>query len=93
MRRNPIVMSPDKPGIRPGSNSIGRRYRTLSKPREVEDLEAAPLDYWQRQHRRRKNGLETVGDSSGVMAAARREGMHRDWRGPPGPAEKDRGER
>lgn len=92
MRREPGVMSPDKPGARPGSDSIGRRYRTLSKPREHQ-LPKPRLSITGSGSTDGGNGLMTTGGSGGVVAAARREGMHRDWRGPPGPGEKAPGER
>jgi len=37
--------------------------------------------------------LKTAASSGGVMTAARREGLYRNWRSPPDPAEKDRGAR
>ena len=86
------VMSPDKPDSRLGSNSIGRRYRTLCKPRE-DQPSALRLSWTGSGSTTGGNGLMTVGGPGGVMAAARRDGMHRDWRGPPGPGEKDPGER
>jgi hypothetical protein len=36
---------------------------------------------------------DTAAGSSGVMTAARREGLYRNWRSPPGPGEKAPGER
>jgi hypothetical protein len=41
----------------------------------------------------RGNLAETAKGPGGVMAAARQEGMSRNWRAPPGPTEKDRGAR
>ena len=92
MRRDPIVMSPDKPDARSGSDPIGRRYRTLRKPRE-DQLSKPRLSSTGSGNTDDGNGMRTVEGSSGVMAAARRKGLHRDWRGPPGPGEKDPGER
>jgi hypothetical protein len=36
---------------------------------------------------------DTTLGSGGVLAMARREGLYRNWRSPPGPEEKDLGER
>ena len=72
---------PDKPRGRLGSDLAGRRYRTLRRPRE---------------HRSRKPSLpligegnivggklaETAGDSGGVLAAARKEGLHAELEKP-----------
>ena len=92
MWREPVVMSPDKPDERLGSNSIGHRYRTLSKPRD-DKFSKPRLSVTGSGSTIDGNGLMTVEGSSGVMAVARRDGLHRDWRGPPGPGEKDPGER
>ena len=92
MWRNPVVMSPDKPGVGLGSNSIGRRYRTPGKPREHQ-LSKPRFSSTGSGSTDDGNGLMTIGGSGGVMAVARREGMHRDWRGPPCPEEKDPGKR
>ena len=81
---------PDNPRVSLGSNLVGRRYRTLCRPRE---------------HKSRKPSLpligegnivggkltETAGGSGGVLAAARKEGLHEKlekpswprWRNPP----------
>ena len=75
---------PDKPRYSLGSDLAGRRYRTLRRPRE---------------HRFRKPSLpligegnivggklaETAGDSGGVLAAARKEGMHAELEKPSWP--------
>ena len=78
------AVPPDKPRDRLGSDLAGRRYRTLRRPRE---------------HQIRKPSLpligegnivggkldETVGDSGGVLAAARTEGLHAELEKPSWP--------
>jgi hypothetical protein len=85
-------MSPDKPGHGPGSDLTGRRNRTLSKPREHTFLKSSLSLTGEDSTEGGKLG-ETADGSGGVMAAARQEGLHRDWRNPPGPGEKPPGER
>ncbi len=83
MRKQGAV-PPDKPRCCLGSDLAGRRYRTLCRPRE---------------HQFRKPSLpligegnivcgklaETAGDSGGVLAAAREEGVHAELEKPSWP--------
>jgi hypothetical protein len=70
---------PDKSGLGLESDLVGRRYRTLNKPRENRSVEPNHSSTGEGSTCGGKVWLKAAVSSGGVMAAARKEGLYRNW--------------
>ena len=93
VRKDTVVPS-DKPVFKDGEQSCG--------PQRVVNAEQAPIyknlgcrasGVLAKAASRMESWLKSILGSDGVMAVARREGLYRNWRSPPGPEEKHLGAR
>jgi hypothetical protein len=84
MRKQGAV-PPDKPRYCLGSDLAGRRYRTLCRPREREQFRKPSLPLIGEGNIAGGKLTETADDSGGVLAAARKEGMHAELEKPSWP--------
>jgi len=78
-QRKPGAVPPDKSGLGLESDPAGRRYRTQSKPREDKSVKPSHSSTGEGSTCGGKAWPMAAVSSGGVMAAARREGLYRNW--------------